>query len=512
MKRRWCYNWVGTIILIAVSFPLLFWRLGDLPLVLWDEARLANNALEMSRGGLDIVTTYAGRPDLWNTKPPLLIWLMAAAFSVLGPSEFALRLPSAIAALVTVIVLGGACRRFSSNRWVGIGAGAMLLTTAGYVATHVARTGDYDALLTCFLTIVVVGSFEVISKLRDNVRPRWTILFTTALALAGAILTKGIGGLLILPGIAVAGLVAGVLLKAMRDPRILAAAATPVFAAAAYYAARELAGSGYISIVWMNELGGRYGTVVDGNKGPFAFYFTQLFRPWMVEDPVLYFASAAPWSWLALVLLPLSLRDALLKGIARYLAIVIASFVFVISCAATKTTWYVAPVYPLIAMLAAINAYAFYRSILQSAGVAARSMAVASITLCLIILGAMIVERNRQLVMMADQSPELMVAARLQDLRGSITPRQELRIVRASTPSPTVVSPDFAQYSPQERFYVAAMRSDGINARFVRPRDIASEGKQRPPVDPVDASYHFQVVKRGGAIADARNVENADIR
>ena len=39
------------------------------PIVLWDESRVAVNALEMSQRGFSLITTYGFKPDLWNTKP-----------------------------------------------------------------------------------------------------------------------------------------------------------------------------------------------------------------------------------------------------------------------------------------------------------------------------------------------------------------------------------------------------------------------------------------------------------
>jgi hypothetical protein len=49
--------------LIALfALPLLFMGLSDLPILLWDESRLANNAIEMHRDGFGLVTRYLGSP------------------------------------------------------------------------------------------------------------------------------------------------------------------------------------------------------------------------------------------------------------------------------------------------------------------------------------------------------------------------------------------------------------------------------------------------------------------
>lgn len=60
-----------TIILI---FPI-FYDLGGLTIRQWDESRNATNALEMSKNGNYLVTYFNNNIEMWNTKPPLLIWI-----------------------------------------------------------------------------------------------------------------------------------------------------------------------------------------------------------------------------------------------------------------------------------------------------------------------------------------------------------------------------------------------------------------------------------------------------
>jgi hypothetical protein len=55
---------------------------------------LAVNAFEMTQQGMSLVTTYGIEPHLWNTKPPLQIWLMALTLKIFPHAEFALRTPA----------------------------------------------------------------------------------------------------------------------------------------------------------------------------------------------------------------------------------------------------------------------------------------------------------------------------------------------------------------------------------------------------------------------------------
>lgn len=137
------------LIIVLVSIPL-FAQLGKLPIRDFDEARNSINALEMYSDGDWVVTHFEGQPDMWNTKPPLLIWLQTIFFKLIGPGELALRLPSAIAALMTCVILLHFASKHLKNNLLGILTVIVLVTTHGYIGMHSARTGDSDTLLTFF--------------------------------------------------------------------------------------------------------------------------------------------------------------------------------------------------------------------------------------------------------------------------------------------------------------------------------------------------------------------------
>src|SRR5437868_126627 len=116
----------------AASSVFLLSALGSYPIELWDESRVAVNALEMFVTGHLLVVTYGFEPDLWNTKPPLLIWLMNASMSVFGPSEWAVRLPSAVAAAGTVAVTMWFAWRLTRSVSAVVLAGALLAASRGF--------------------------------------------------------------------------------------------------------------------------------------------------------------------------------------------------------------------------------------------------------------------------------------------------------------------------------------------------------------------------------------------
>jgi 4-amino-4-deoxy-L-arabinose transferase-like glycosyltransferase len=81
----------------AVAWIVVFWRLGYPSLMDPDEAHYAELTREMLRAGNWLVPLLDGQPYI--DKPILFHWLQGAAMTLLGPTEFAVRLPSALAAL-----------------------------------------------------------------------------------------------------------------------------------------------------------------------------------------------------------------------------------------------------------------------------------------------------------------------------------------------------------------------------------------------------------------------------
>lgn len=82
---------------------------ASVPLLDPDEARFARTSVEMVRSADPVVPTFQGLPRL--TKPPLLHWIQAALFRLIGPREIAARLPSIASTLLLLLVTGWAVRR-----------------------------------------------------------------------------------------------------------------------------------------------------------------------------------------------------------------------------------------------------------------------------------------------------------------------------------------------------------------------------------------------------------------
>lgn len=336
---------IATFILLLV---LAFINLGSLPIRAWDESRLAVSAYEMYRDGFSIVTTFEGYPDLWNTKPPLLIWLQTTLMHLIGPSELAVRIPSAISVLVTCMAFLFVSKRITNTLYLGIFAAFILITTHGFNDIHTGRTGDYDAMLTMFTTLAAWSFFFAANH---NFRHhKWNIAFFVILAFG--VLTKSIAPLMFGPGFLIYLLWQKKLTFALKAPSVHIGLGIFVFMAVGFYLLREFAGPGYLQAVWKNDLFGRYGTTLDMHKHSFFFYFENLIDH-QFENHLIFLIPGALIAWLS--------PHEQIRRIAGFSIIMFLSYYLVISASQTKLHWYDCPAFPFAAMLVAL----FFWQLLQ---------------------------------------------------------------------------------------------------------------------------------------------------
>lgn len=459
-------------LILAVGYLVFFHRLGDLPIYVWDEARNAANALEMLRTGDLLVTRYYGQPDLWNTKPPVAIWLSAASMGLFGVSEFALRLPSAAAALGTALIVYGFTTRVADSRWTGLLAALALMSTAGYVGPHIARTADYDALLALFTTAQAVAFYLAVERSEATGRPAPPWLLAFGLAGALALLAKGVAGALLLPGCALFAVLRGKLGVLARSPAAWGAAALLAGPPAAYYLLREAAAAGYLAAVAANELGGRFAAPLDGHQAPWHYYLSELTGAWprWLRWPTAgaqVWGSAFPWSWL----LPFSALAALtaarapVRRATLFLVLLIVSYLLIVSSAQTKLNWYLAPLFPLIAVVTALGAHRIWEALaagLIPAPQAARRALPALTFAAAGLLAVGVAYKNIREIESSPWQPERMTQALIRQASAAHPNLSPLRIVhdghgwQGGRP-----------YVAPEEFYATALRRRGLDVRVV---------------------------------------------
>ena len=174
------------LVLIAAALLALV-RLGATDLWPPDEPRYALVAEElrsMDHGMSGLVLLHLhGQP--YTQKPPLFYWLAAAAGAPLGRvTEFAARLPSAIAGIATVAATM-ALGTLLLGRGAGTLAGLLLVTTFDW--SYRARTVQLDTLLALFETTAILAFW----RLQVGLGERRRNLFWLHASLGLALFSKG---------------------------------------------------------------------------------------------------------------------------------------------------------------------------------------------------------------------------------------------------------------------------------------------------------------------------------
>jgi len=175
----WVYDAFGpglvVIAFIAVCLSTVWMSLADHPLHSDSERRHAAISIEMRETGIWTVPYSEDEPNL--TKPPLSYWLEATSLGLWGDSEFAVRFPSAVAASLTIVVLGAAGWRIGGRSLGFLAAGGLSTMPLHVVMSRMALT---DSLQSLFWFSTLIAGFLALTESDQH---RWRILMWTAVAL-----------------------------------------------------------------------------------------------------------------------------------------------------------------------------------------------------------------------------------------------------------------------------------------------------------------------------------------
>jgi 4-amino-4-deoxy-L-arabinose transferase-like glycosyltransferase len=295
-----------------------FFGLNRIDFTNLDEGYYASVSFEMASGGDWVTPRLNGKP--WWEKPPMLYWAEANAFRLFGYKEWAGRLPSALAVLLTIIITVYFATRWFNLR-VGLYSGATLLTALYFlVQSHLATT---DGLLMFFLTLSFCSLWEFMRGVG-----KWWLLIS-AIACGLAVLTKGPVALVFLVVLAVILYWRTPDLRAQHKPSSLvlwglgAAALFLIVVLPWYIAVIRQHGPGFTSEFLIRQNLGRFSGGDAAHNLPFwgmALYFFAGFFPWS-----LYIIPAAIqergtnnerflWSWFLLVFVVFSISSAKLPS------------------------------------------------------------------------------------------------------------------------------------------------------------------------------------------------------
>ncbi|MEZ4991213.1 MAG: glycosyltransferase family 39 protein [Saprospiraceae bacterium] len=343
MKRP-PYRNIGITLFVLLCYFPLFLHLDALPLHLWDEARRGVNTIELLDNGHWFVPYFDGYPDMWGTKPPLLIWMQSFFAATLGVNELSIRLPSALAGAGTVALMIFFASRVLRRPLAGYFGGLVLLTTGIYIRHHGPVTGDYDALLTFWETGYFLCGYLYLSTGKN----KWLYVLSGAILLA--FWTKGVAGLFFIPGPAVAFLFTHRGRELLQRPRFWSITSLTLLGCLMYYFLRELFNPGYLAQIWNNELFGRFTEAKGTTYRSFTYYFVYIYR----EN------GFFPWLYLLPLAFTLGWRSSRTRYISLLAVVTAALFFLVISLSATKLSWYAMPVFPLLALIVGIGLERLY--------------------------------------------------------------------------------------------------------------------------------------------------------
>ena len=325
--------------LIVIVMAIWFGTLGVRTLIPSDEGRYAEIAREMVATGDWVTIRYNGVK--YFEKPPLHMWMGAAAFELFGVGEWQARLGGATVAALAMLALGWACYRWYGRQTAWLCAFTLVALPAWNFGAHFNSTDVTVAgLLTCALAAFLLA------RLPGQAAPgerRWMIACWAAMGLAT--LAKGLIGL-VLPGLALLTYLVitrqtGVLRRLYLLPglAVYLAVVLPWFGLVTYRNPE------FLSFFFVHEHWQRFSSTIHQRQG----------SPWyfLVATAV----GLLPWTLLVrqMVAQALPVRSSAGEFHPPVLAGAwIASILLFFSASSSKLPGYILPVFPTLAMLLAL--------------------------------------------------------------------------------------------------------------------------------------------------------------
>ena len=148
------------LVILFLAFILRFYHLGQNPLSLnWDETSNAYNAYSILTTGRDEwgVTLPLAMRSFNDYKAPLNIYMIVPSIKLLGKTEAAVRLPTAVFGALTALVWMVWVRRLGIGRWAVLASGLGLALLPWHI--HYSR-GTFEAVTALFLVILGLSMWQ----------------------------------------------------------------------------------------------------------------------------------------------------------------------------------------------------------------------------------------------------------------------------------------------------------------------------------------------------------------
>ncbi|MEZ4720418.1 MAG: glycosyltransferase family 39 protein [Flavobacteriales bacterium] len=338
------YRNLSWVLLLIPIYLFLFVKLGSPHIRLWDEGWFAVHAVEMLDQGSWLVSYFNGEPSFTSSKPPLQTWLQMLSISLLGVSELAVRLPSAVASAIVVLLIFFSSRKELGHE-VAMMSAMVLLTSIGFIGYHTGRGAEADALITLCLTLQFIFFYRF-SQTRDH-SSLWMLLFVIGVGFWA----KSMATVLFLPGFALYTIIykRSLVIDLLKSWQLYVGILGAVAIMISYIFLRESAQPGYLGMFFRSNVG-RY-TQSVGHDHWWIYYFRN-----MIDGRYMW------WMPLAAAGIVISFFKDEARPFVTLASISALVYLLVISFSRSKLVWYDMPFYP----LAAISTAYGINSILKS--------------------------------------------------------------------------------------------------------------------------------------------------
>ena len=159
-------TWLRVAPWVVVCWVVLFWKLGAPALMDPDEAHYAQLTREMLHARNWMIPLLDGLPYI--DKPVLFHWLQGIAVGMLGETEAAMRLPSAVAAIALFLITQWTGAQLFDDR---IGTRAWLMLATMPLTFMLGSIGVFDMVFTAFLFGAI--AVALVAALRERQRLQW---------------------------------------------------------------------------------------------------------------------------------------------------------------------------------------------------------------------------------------------------------------------------------------------------------------------------------------------------
>lgn len=335
---EWWYKRGITPYLIIVPLAMFYFllNLGSTTLIDWDEAIYAKVARNMVESGDWLSLHWESLNDFWFEKPPLYMWLTALVFKITNFNSFGARIISTLFGIAGVVLT----YKFGSklySKLTGIFAALILISTSHYL--YYARNGTLDVTVTFFILGTVYLMYWAFSSKNNSAK----LAAIAGVLLGLGVMTKAIIGLIPIPIVGLYYLYLVFIQKQKLSFKVFVPfiITSLVVALPWHIYSYMLHGQNFIDEYLFDHIIGR-GLSGLGHEKPLWWFLEVIkvsFRIWVIP--------------FGLGVLSLFFIDK--KHRNEYILLGLSTFIVLIffSVSKDKLQWYIMPIYPFMAVVAA---------------------------------------------------------------------------------------------------------------------------------------------------------------